>query len=94
MNTTEDVQNELESCLKGINSAGLASFDSHNMEKLERISAATAAQGMSQGKKLVDNLIAALNSVKEDKSTIDSVSIRLTALDFYLQNTKGSTEEL
>ena len=95
MDTTENIQKELESCIGSINSAGLDKLDPQNIEKLEKISAAAAACGMNQGKKLVDNLIAVLKTFKEGKSTQDSVSIRLTALDFYLKNTTGAaTEEL
>ena len=95
MDTAENLQKELESCIGSINSAGLDKLDPQNIEKLEKISAAAATSGMNQGKKLVDNLITVLKAFKEGKSTQDSVSVRMTALDFYLQNTTGSaTEEL
>ena len=95
MDTVDNLEKELESCLSSINSVGLDNLDPQNIEKLEKISAAAAACGMNQGKKLVDNLITVLKAFKEGKSTQDSVSIRITALDFYLKNTTGSdTEEL
>ena len=95
MDTAENLQKELESCIGSINSAGLEKLDSQNIDKLEKISGAAAACGMNQGKKLVDNLITVLKTFKEGKSTQDSVSIRLTALDFYMQNINGAaTEEL
>ncbi|GHV94903.1 hypothetical protein AGMMS50293_12230 [Spirochaetia bacterium] len=95
MDTVANLQKELESCLGSINSAGLDKLDSQNIEKLEQISAATDGLGMKQGKKLIDNLCVVLKAFKEEKSTGESVSLRLTALDFYLQNTKGGdTEDL
>jgi len=93
MNTTEEVQKELVSCLSGINSDGIGNVDPQKIDRLNIISAAAAANGMSQGKKLIDNLVTVLKAFKEGKSAKESVSVRLTALDFYLQNTKGSTTE-
>ena len=96
MDTVDNLQKELESCINSINSAGLGSLDSQNIDKLDKLSAAAAGFKMNQGKILIDNLSTVLKSFKEGKSTEDSVSIRLTAMDFYLKNTKssGSTEEL
>ena len=96
MDTVEGFRKELENCITSINSAGLASLDAKNIENLEKISAAAAGFGMNQGKKLVDNLLTVLKSFKEGKSNENSVSLRMTAIDFYLKNTQGggSTEEL
>jgi hypothetical protein len=95
MDTVENLQNDLENCLGGINSAGLDNVDPPNIEKLEKIAAVAANLGMKQGKQLVDNLVSVLKALKEGKSTVNSVSVRLTALEFYLSNTKGAaTEEL
>ena len=93
MDTVESLQKELENCINSINSAGLGSLDVKNIETLEKISAAAAGMGMNQGKKLVDNLSTVLKSFKEGKSPEESVSIRMTALDFYLKNTQGSATE-
>jgi hypothetical protein len=93
MSTAEEIQKELDGCLDSINSAGLDNIDLQNIEKLDKISAIAAVQGMSQGKKLIDNLSAVLKAFKEGKSAKESVSVRLTALDFYLQNIKSSTTE-
>ncbi|MCL2067597.1 MAG: hypothetical protein FWG99_09050 [Treponema sp.] len=95
MDTTETFHDELEKCLGSINSDGLEKLDPQNIEKLEKISAVAAEHGMNQGKKLIDNLVQVLKNLLEGKSTPDSVSLRLTALDFYINNIKGSsTEEL
>jgi hypothetical protein len=96
MDTVESLRGELVGCLAGINAAGLGSLDPQNIDKLEKFSAAAEKLGMNSGKKLIDNLLAVLKSFKEGKSKEDSVDIRLTALDFYLQNIEGggSEEEL
>jgi hypothetical protein len=95
MDTAENLQKELAGCVDGINAAGLGSLDLKAIEKLDTLSAAAAGLGMNQGKKLIDNLSAVLKSFKDGKSTEDSVTIRMTAMDFYLKNTQGdSLEEL
>jgi len=95
MSTTEEIQKELESCLESINSTGLDNLDIQNIYALDKISVSAAELGMTQGKKLVDNLAAVLKTFKEGKSAKESVSVRLTALEFYLQNIKSSgTEDL
>jgi hypothetical protein len=95
METVESLRGELESCVSHITSSGLASLDPADIEKLEQCSAAAAALGMGQGKKLVDNLSTVLKSFKEGAAKEDSVQIRLTAMDFYLKNIQsGTTEEL
>ena len=96
MDTVENLQKELNNCIKSINSAGLGSLDVKNIETLDKLSEAATILGMTQGKKLIDNLVTVLKAFKEGKSKEDSVSIRLTAMEFYLKNTQGggSTEEL
>ena len=96
MDTVENLQKELENCINSINSTGFNGLDAQNIDKLEKISAAATGLGMNQGKKLIDNLVTVLKSFKEGKSNEGSVSLRMTAMEFYLSNTKssGSTEEL
>jgi hypothetical protein len=95
MDTVENLRKELEGCLNSINSAGLGSLDPQNIEKLDKIGAAADGLGMNQGKKLIENLATVLKSFKEGKAQESSVSVRLTALDFYTQNLTGAeTEDL
>ncbi|MDR1899934.1 MAG: hypothetical protein LBQ55_08010 [Treponema sp.] len=96
MDTVESLREELESCLSGINAAGLGSLDPQNIAKLEKFGAAAAGLGMNAGKKLIDNLLSVLKSFKDGAAKEDSVAVRLTALEFYLQNIKsgGAEEEL
>jgi hypothetical protein len=93
MDTVESLHGDLEACITGISAVGIGNLDPQNIEKLEKISAAAGALGMNSGKKLIDNLSVVLKSFQEGKSTEDSVRIRLTALDFYLQNIKGGGGE-
>ena len=96
MDSADKFHSELEACLKSISTAGLGNLDLQNIEKLDKLSAAAAGLGIDQGKKLVENLSTVLKSFKEGKSGEDSVAVRLTALEFYLNNTQGgaATEEL
>ncbi|MDR2371063.1 MAG: hypothetical protein LBD71_06255 [Treponema sp.] len=95
IDTIENLQKELEACVGSINSAGLGNLDPQNIEKLDKISAAASSLGMGQGKKLVDNLVTVLKSFKDGSAKEESVTIRLTALEFYLKNTSGgATEDL
>ncbi|MDR2370826.1 MAG: hypothetical protein LBD71_05045 [Treponema sp.] len=95
MGTVEGLQSELDACISNINSAGLGSLDSGNIEKLEKLSGEAAGLGMSQGKKLIDNLVTVLKSFKDGSAKEDSVQIRLTAMDFYIKKIQdGSTEDL
>jgi hypothetical protein len=45
---------------------------------------------MNSGKKLIENLSAVLKTRKSGESTDASVSVRLTALDFYVQRLQGA----
>ncbi|MCL2880994.1 MAG: hypothetical protein FWF29_12190 [Treponema sp.] len=96
MVSAEKIHTDLEECLKSINSTGLGSLDPLIIEKLDSISIDAAGLGLEQGKKLIENLSAVLRNFKEGKSGEDSVTIRLTALEFYLHNTQAgaSAEEL
>ncbi|MDR0624736.1 MAG: hypothetical protein LBG10_09965 [Treponema sp.] len=96
MDTVENLRGELEACVAGINASGLAGLDPLNIEKLDTCAAAAGSLGMTTGKKLVENLSTVLKSFREGKSKEDSVQVRLTALDFYLQHIKsaGAEEEL
>jgi hypothetical protein len=93
MDTVEGLRGELDACLSAINTAGLGSLDPQNIEKLDKFSAAAVGLGMNSGKKLIDNLSAVLKAFKEGTSQEGSVQVRLTALEFYLQNIKGGGGE-
>ena len=96
MDEVEKIHKAMEKILASIGTAGFDKLDVSIIDELDKISANAKALGMEQGKKLAENLSAVLKSFKEGKTAADSVSVRLTALDFYLKNTQGgtSTEEL
>ncbi len=89
---------DLETILSNISSSGFDKIDQSIIEKLEKISAEAGVLGMKTGKSLIDNLSGIIKSFKEGKSSIDSVSLRFTALEFYKKNLldqgAGNEEEL
>ena len=90
MDTVENVCKEVEKTLADINSKGA---DDAIKAKLDKLSAAAETLGMKAGKKLIDNLSSAL----KDGKTGDSLSVRVTALDFYNKNVlsgQGAVEDI
>ena len=86
---------ELEKVISGITSSGFK-VPPATMEALEKISSESEKAGMKTGKGLIDNFITVLKSFQEGKSNEDSVSLRHTALDFYVKNilqSQSDTEE-
>ncbi|MDR1933573.1 MAG: hypothetical protein LBQ57_12220 [Spirochaetales bacterium] len=97
MDTIENVCKEVEKVLAVVNSKGFANIDDSVCADLDKISAAAETLGMKSGKKLIDNLSAVLKSHKEGKAEETSVSVRLTALDFYNKNVlsnQGAVEDI
>jgi hypothetical protein len=63
--------------------------------ELDVYASAANNAGANEGKKLIENLASVLKTRKQGGSTDESVSIRLTALDFYVKKLQsGSTEDL
>jgi hypothetical protein len=98
MDTIENVCKELEKIVADITAKGAANIDIAGcVENIDKISLAAESLGMKSGKKLVDNLSAVLKSFKDGKSEEGSVSVRVTALDFYIKNVlsnQGTVEEI
>ncbi|MDR1105532.1 MAG: hypothetical protein LBL44_04170 [Treponema sp.] len=93
--TVDGLRSELEGCISNITSAGLGNLDGGNIDKLEKLSGEAGGLDMKQGKKLIDNLVAVLKSLKDGSAKEDSVQIRLTAMDFYIKNIQdGAIEDL
>jgi hypothetical protein len=91
MDTVESVCKEVEKVLTDISSKGGA--DDGISASLDKLSAAAETLGMKSGKKLIDNLSAA---IKEGK-TGDSLGVRVTALDFYNKHVlsgQGTVEDI
>jgi hypothetical protein len=94
MDTVESLYGELEAWVADMNASGLDELDPRNIEKLDSYAAAAESLGMNTGKKLIENLSAVLTAFKEGTAKENSVQVRFTALDFYLQHIKGGgTEE-
>jgi len=91
----ESFQKVLADCVSSIRSSGLNNLNAQLIDKLDNLSHSASELGMTQGKKLIENLSTVLKTFKEGKSGEDSVMLRIEALDFYLKNTNGAaTEEL
>ena len=94
--TVGELRAELKTIISSLTSSGFANVDSGIVEKLDNYAVIAAESEMKEGKRLIENLSGALKAIKEGKSTAESGNIRLTALDFYLNNLTDSenTEDL
>ncbi|MCL2792765.1 MAG: hypothetical protein FWD87_06715 [Spirochaetaceae bacterium] len=90
MGNAKQLCEELDKILSGISNFNITP---ETMGKLEKISADADGFGMKTGKRLVDNFVEVLKSFQAGKSGEDSVSLRLTALEFYKKNILESTSE-
>ena len=86
MGNTKQVCDDLETVLSSITSSGFDKVDPSIIEKLEKIGSEAGTLGMKTGKSLIDNLSGVLKSFKEGKSSVESISLRFTALEFYKKN--------
>jgi len=85
MDTVVKIHSRLRACLDSIDKSGLDNMDPAIIGELEQIYAVASSLGMEQGKKLAENLCDVLKSYKEGKAGEENVSVRITALDFYLK---------
>jgi hypothetical protein len=75
--------------------SGFDTISDNIITELDTYVPAADGVGAHEGKKLIENLAAVLKTRKQGGSTDESVSIRLTALDFYIKKLQsGSTEDL
>ncbi|MCL2480417.1 MAG: hypothetical protein FWF38_01755 [Spirochaetaceae bacterium] len=86
MGSEKQLCQELDIIISDINTSGIKKVAPVAVEKLEKISAEASGLGMKAGKGLIDNFIEVLKLFQSGKSSEDSVSLRLTALDFYKKN--------
>jgi ketosteroid isomerase-like protein len=91
MATVEELREALEALSKKIASAGEGAVV--ELDNVGKAAAEADSLGMKAGKQLLDNLAASLQSVKDGKSHADSIQVRITALDFYLNKIKGGSSE-
>ncbi|MDR1505518.1 MAG: hypothetical protein LBI67_00275 [Treponema sp.] len=93
--TIEEFCEKLVKLLSGLPASGFNGVDDSVMADLDSYAPVAEEVGMKQGKKLIENLSGVLKNCKKGASADENVSIRLTALDFYIKKIKsGSTEDL
>ena len=91
--TVEELKTELEKIISSLTSSGFGSIDSALVEKLEKFAAVAGELGMKEGKHLIGNLSGSMKAIQEGKSTAESGSIRLMALEFYTKKLSDSNTE-
>jgi hypothetical protein len=89
----EKFYQELGKVLADITASGYANIEACTMDKLGELSSAAAALKLNSGKQLINNLSESIKSLQAGNSDEKSVSLRVTALDFYQQNTAKGQEE-
>ena len=88
--TVGELRTELKTITSALTSSGFENIDSGMVEKLDKFAVAAGESKMVEGKRLIENLSGALKAIQEGKSKAESGNIRLTALDFYLNNLTDS----
>lgn len=83
--TVEEIRTELGKITAELTSSGFDKFDSNFTNRLDELTAMAGKMNMKEGKRLIENLVDAMKSVKEGESKTKSCNTRLTALDFYLK---------
>jgi sulfite reductase beta subunit-like hemoprotein len=78
-----DVQNKLDSIIKGLPASGFDTVPDSVIADLSSCAAEADSLGMKSGKEAINNLITVLKSRKTGEKTDDSVTVRITALEFY-----------
>jgi hypothetical protein len=91
--TVEELRPELETVVSNLSSSGFGTIDPGLVEKLDIYSTAAGELGMKEGKHLLENLSTVMKAIKDGKSSPDSGTIRLTALDFYIKKIVGDSIE-
>jgi hypothetical protein len=95
MMTIEELREKLKTLIAGFPDSGFDAVSDGVIGELDAYIPAAVSLGMAEGKKLIENLSKVLKSRKAGDSGDESVSLRLTALDFYTKKLQsGSTEDL
>jgi hypothetical protein len=91
----DELREKLEALIASLPPSGYDAVSDETAAGFLALAPVAAELGMQNGKKLLENLATVLKARKGGASSDDSVSVRLTALDFYVKNLQsGSTEEL
>jgi len=88
--TVEEFRTELEKIVSDLTSSGFSSINTEKVENLNKIAVSAAELGLKEGKHLLENLSGAMKAIQDGKSSAESGSLRLTALDFYAKKLSGS----
>jgi hypothetical protein len=86
MASIEDFGKDLGKLLADITGSGLGNISPAQSAQLEKLEADSDSLGLKNGKKLINNLVETIKLFQAGKAEEKSVSIRLTALDFYQKN--------
>jgi len=93
--TREELHSKLDALNKGFPISGFDTVSDSVIADLSSCAGEAAGLGMKSGKEVLDNLINVLKTRKTGGNTDDSVMVRLTALEFYLQKLQsGDTSDL
>jgi len=84
--TIEDLRTELNTIISILTSSGFDNADPRIIEKIDETAVLAGESGMKEAKHLLENLSGAIKAIQYGKSQIESGTVRLTALDFYLKN--------
>ncbi|MDR0599124.1 MAG: hypothetical protein LBG84_03450 [Treponema sp.] len=93
--TIEELQGKLGALIAALPEADFDSVDAGFMGALDSCAGQAEKLGMKAGKRLIENLAAALRVRQTGGNTDESIVVRLTALNFYVKNLQnGGTEDL
>jgi hypothetical protein len=89
----EELQIKLDTIIKEFPISGFDTIPDGIMTSLHTCAGEAEKLEMKSGKEVIENLIAKLITRKTGGNTDDSVLVRLTALEFYVQKLKDGTAE-
>jgi len=93
--TREELHTKLAALNKGFPVSGFDTVADSVIADLGACAGEAEKLGMKSGKEVIDNLITVLKARKTGGKTDESVMIRLTALEFYVDKLKsGDTSDL
>jgi len=91
----EEMQTRLHAFLDKLPASGFEAIADGDISELESLAGEADSLGMKSAKQLTANLVQALKARKNGENTDESVQLRITALDFYVQKLQqGTTEDL
>jgi len=89
----EEFRTRLDTVMREFPISGFDAIPENLMAGLNACAGEAETLGMKSGKEVLENLIASLKTRKTGGNSDDSVLVRLTALEFYVQKLKDGTAE-